>query len=612
MKLKNEFVAIQEIRKRQLEWGFRAAAVMGIFALIASLLRAYYVGWQNIMYLHIIIYLVILMAAILNTQGSFFIRASIILGITYILGLAGLISWGLTGQGIVALFTFCIVTTMLFGVRAGVISACISIISLIIIGTAIIRGMIVTKFDPLIYINSSIYLGMAVTALTFAAGLIVVALGTMNRQVNDMVEALKTRNKNLYDTNRQLEKEFNEHKRLEKEKAILEAKLQHARKMEAIGTLAGGVAHDLNNVLSGIVSYPDLLLMQISPDDPLRKPMETIRKSGEKAAAIVNDLLTLARGGVKTVKVINLNEIVTEYIESSWFAKVKEHHPGIELVVHLEKELLNIKGSSAHLMKCLMNLVSNAAEAMPGGGKLSIVTKNNDVHRDNEICDKIEPGNYVTLKVSDSGKGISMEDKERIFEPFYTKKNMGRSGTGLGMSVVWSTVTDLYGHIELESNGGEGTTFTLYFPSTPLPLEPIKSPSEAEQYGNNGESILVVDDMAEQRELLFELLTKYGFSVTTASSGEKAVEHLEQSTVDLVILDMIMDPGMDGLSTYEKIIHLHPGQKAIIVSGFSETDQIREAKKLGIRNFIKKPYLSEDIISAVTSELNRKLNAPQP
>jgi PAS domain S-box-containing protein len=249
-------------------------------------------------------------------------------------------------------------------------------------------------------------------------------------------------------------------------KELLEAKLQQAEKMEAIGALAGGVAHDLNNILAGIISYPELILTDLPKDSALRKPLFTIQKSGERAAVIVQDLLTLARRGVSISEVVNLNGIISDQMKNPEFQKLVSFHPHVQVETRFENDLLNIKGSATHLSKSIMNLVSNAAEAMPDGGKVLISTENRYVDTPLRGYDHIEQGEYATVTVSDTGIGISREDIGKIFEPFYTKKMMGRSGTGLGMAVVWGTVKDHKGYVEVESNEGKGTTFTLYFPVT--------------------------------------------------------------------------------------------------------------------------------------------------
>ncbi len=391
----------------------------------------------------------------------------------------------------------------------------------------------------------------------------------------------------------------------EKERENLVAQLQRAQKMEAIGMLAGGVAHDLNNVLSGIVSYPDLLLMQVAEDSPLRKPLETVRQSGHKAAAIVQDLLSMARRGVTTKDVVNLNRIVAEYLTSPEYDKLRSQHERVRIETDLQEDLLRVMGSPVHLSKTIMNLVSNAAEAMPGGGTIRIKTENRYMDRAVGGYDDVSEGEYVVLTLSDTGVGISEEDRERIFEPFYTKKKMGNSGTGLGMAVVWGTVKDHGGTIDLESREGEGTTFTLYFPVVRASSRKRPSTNSLRACRGIGEPILVVDDVKEQREIASTLLSQLGYSVTAVPSGEEAVRYLMRREAALVVLDMIMEPGIDGLETYRRILETNPRQRAIITSGFSETDRIREAQRLGAGRYVKKPYTLEAIGTAIREELDK-------
>ena len=397
--------------------------------------------------------------------------------------------------------------------------------------------------------------------------------------------------------------DITERKREEEEKRKLEVQLQRAEKMEAIGTLAGGVAHDLNNMLSAIVAYPELLLMQIPEDSPLRKLILRIQDSGNKAAATVQDLLTLARRGVGIKEVVNLKYIILEYLKSPEHENLKLHHPWIEIETNIESDLLNISGSFVHLYKTIENLVYNATEATTDGGKIFISAENRYIDKPINGYDSVEEGEYITLMVSDTGIGISKKDLERIFEPFYTKKVMGRSGTGLGMAVVWGTVKDHKGYIDVQSTEGKGSAFKLYFPASREKMAKKEDILPVEDYMGKGESILVVDDIEGQRELALTMLTTLGYSAHAVSSGEEAVEYLKEHSVDLILLDMIMDPGMDGLDTYKKIIKLHPQKKAIIASGFSETDRVKEAQRLGAGAYVKKPYTLEKIGLSVRDEL---------
>jgi len=398
---------------------------------------------------------------------------------------------------------------------------------------------------------------------------------------------------------------------VEKEKRELEEKLARSEKMEAIGRLAGGVAHDLNNVLSAIVSYPDLLLMKLPQDSPLRKSIITIKQSGQRAAAIVQDLLTLARRGVTITKTESLNQVVADYLGSPEFEKLVKNHPQVHFKTQLRRDLPNIKGSAIHLSKTVMNLVANSAEAMPSGGEVLISTEGRNVGRSVKgYYHAIEKGQYAVLTVSDNGVGIAPEDLSKIFDPFYTKKVMERTGTGLGMSVIWGTVEDHKGFIDVSSTPGKGTTFKLYFPVTDEKNSNFEAANiPINKYIGKGQKILVVDDEHDQREIASVLLTELGYSVHTVPSGEEAIEYIKTNTVDLMLLDMLMPPGIDGLDTFKQILKMKPEMRAIITSGFSESDRVKQALKLGAGMYVKKPYTMEKIGLAVSRELGYDLDA---
>ncbi len=449
-------------------------------------------------------------------------------------------------------------------------------------------------------------------------------LGSLAESFSKMRDAIRSQIKQMASFNRDLEKtvaerthdlnqnmqllkqEIEERINSENEKTELSVRLQRAQKMEAIGTLAGGVAHDLNNILSGIVSYPELLLMELPCDSPLRKPVLTIQKSGEKAAAIVQDLLTLARRGVTVTENIRLNDMILDYLRSPEFDRLQQYHEHASVITDFDDDLMPISGSPVHISKTVMNLVSNAMEAMTEPGTVRIQTRNQYVDSLLKGYDAVEEGEYVVLIVSDSGEGISAEDKERVFEPFYTKKKMGRSGTGLGLAVVWGVVKDHRGYIEIESQIGKGTTFKIYFPIARGAMQLPMQPESEDDYRGRGESVLVVDDVAEQREIASAMLEKLGYHVTAVPSGEAAVEWMKTRRVDILVLDMIMDPGLDGLETYEQILKIHPGQKAIIASGFSETERVRAALKAGAGEYLRKPYLIKNIGAAVRAVLDQE------
>jgi PAS domain S-box-containing protein len=384
----------------------------------------------------------------------------------------------------------------------------------------------------------------------------------------------------------------------------LQKQILHSQKMEALGLMAGGVAHDLNNILSGIVSYPELLLMDLSEDSPLRKPIQTIKEAGMRAADVVADLLTIARGVATGKEVLNLNAIVDAYLHSLEYQRLLKTYAFVEFNIDLAPDLLNLRGSAMHVQKSLMNLVINACEAIEGSGTVGISTANRYLDEPLKGYEDVRKGEYVLLTVSDNGSGISPQDLHRIFEPFYTKKVMGRSGTGLGLAVVWNTVQDHGGYINVRSND-QGSAFELYFPVTRENLPSESKEKGVTDYLGHGETILVVDDEEGQREIACSILEKLGYRVEAVSGGAEAVAYIKQRPVDLVILDMVMPMGMGGRETYEEIIKVRPGQKAIIASGFAKTEDVEAAQRLGAGRYIKKPYTLEKIGAAIKNELHR-------
>jgi len=343
--------------------------------------------------------------------------------------------------------------------------------------------------------------------------------------------------------------------------------------------------------------------MDLPADSALRAPIETIKESGQKAATIVQDLLTLARRGVSTSEVLNLNTLIASLQGSAEYQKLLSFNPLVRVTFDLTPNLPNIKGSSVHLNKTVMNLLANAAEAQPNGGEILVRTESIYMDRPIRGYDTVKPGEYVRLRVTDHGPGIDEADLNHIFEPFYTKKKMGRSGTGLGLAVVWGTVQDHQGYVDVNSRPGKGTAFDLYLPLSREAVEQKTPRIDMQAIQGMGQSILVVDDMESQRKIAAHLLQRLNYTVHTVASGEAAVAHLADNTADLVILDMIMDPGMDGLETWRSIVALRPDQRCIIASGYAETEKVRTAQRLGAGEYLKKPYMIDSLGQAVKKAL---------
>ncbi|MBI9084854.1 MAG: response regulator [Desulfobacterales bacterium] len=415
---------------------------------------------------------------------------------------------------------------------------------------------------------------------------------------------VEERTADLVKTNKKLEAEIKDRKRMEEALRASEDKLVRSKKMESLGLLAGGVAHDLNNILSGIVSYPELLLMDLPPDSNLREPLSTIKDSGYRAAAVIQDLLTIARGVATTKEPVNLNNLIRNYLNSPEFRKLEQLHSSVTFKTDLDTELLNIIGSHVHVRKVVMNLVINAAEAVDSGGNVTISTMNRYIDKPIAGYDDVTIGEYAVLAVSDDGSGISPDDLSRIFEPFYTKKIMGLSGTGLGLAVVWNVVQDHRGYIDVTSDKN-GTTIESYFQITRDEMLDEGLFQPIDDLMGRGETILVIDDEKNQREISSRILNRLGYISKAVSSGEEAVEYLKENFVDLLLLDMIMDPGINCHETYERIVKIHPSQKALIVSGFAETDKVKGTQKLGAGEYLKKPLTLERLGLAVKRELGK-------
>ncbi|WP_028582954.1 hybrid sensor histidine kinase/response regulator [Desulfogranum mediterraneum] len=387
------------------------------------------------------------------------------------------------------------------------------------------------------------------------------------------------------------------------QKLNLQEQLTDAKRMESLGLMAGSVAHDLNNILAGIITYPELLLLDLDENFKYREEITMVRDAGRRAAAVVDDLLTVARGASCKKEPRNINTIVSGYFSSVEYNNICQRFPEITVLSYLEDRLLTINCSGMHISKSLTNLVNNAAEAIQTRGVITVTTRNLCLQQPYQGYELIEAGEYVVIAVEDDGAGISPEDRAKIFSPFYSKKIMGRSGTGLGLAVVWNTVHDHGGYIDLGSSKA-GTLFSLYFPVIKACCRTSVRPAALPTHQGKGQRILVVDDQKSQREIASRLLNRMGYQPYTVPSGEQALEFIKEKQVDLVILDMLMDPGINGCETYRRILEEVPEQKAIITSGYSSSRDVDLARELGITQFIKKPYSLHELGQALQLEFS--------
>lgn len=390
-----------------------------------------------------------------------------------------------------------------------------------------------------------------------------------------------------------------------KKQATLEKKLVQLEKLNNMGILAGSVAHDLNNILSGIATYPEVLLMEEGLSPRMRQGLSIIKDSGQKASSVVSDLLTISRGAKREMEVLNINSVIERYMGAADFDKIKDTYQQVQIEVVLAPELRNIKGSYFHIEKAVMNLIVNGAQeaAQREAGQVTISTANHRVEDSVEGGADLPSGDYVMLSVADNGSGIPEEYREKIFDPFFTKKAMGRSGTGLGLTVVWNTVQDHQGKVRVVSSK-EGSRFELFFPAWDELVQTGKNNSLAEIKGQ-GQRILIVDDLANQRKIAGTILKNLGYQVFAAADGMEAVAFVRENPVDLLVLDMVMEPSISGLETYQRIKKIYPGQKAILVSGHSKSEEVLMAQDLGAGAFVKKPYTIVEMGIAVKEELEK-------
>ncbi|MFH1138481.1 MAG: PAS domain S-box protein [Pseudomonadota bacterium] len=387
-----------------------------------------------------------------------------------------------------------------------------------------------------------------------------------------------------------------ERKKEDEEKLQLKSQLHQARKMEAIGALAGGVAHDFNNLLQAINGCAQILLFGKRKTEPGYWELTEIYKAGERAAKLVRQLLAFSRKIDSDRKPISLN------YEVEHAARMLERTipKMVEIVTSLDRNLKAVNADPVQIEQILLNLGVNAADAMPEGGRLTIKTENRIL--DDEFCRRhmdLEPGRYAMLSVSDTGAGMDPDTIEHIFEPFFTTKAFGK-GTGLGLSSVYGIVKNHGGNIICRSRVKQGSTFELYFPAIQLLPQPSREEPAEENIAGGVETILIVDDEESIRDFSAKALRKFGFTVLKASSGEEAVGVYSGSRgrIDLVVLDIGM-PGMGGTRCLQEILALDPGAKVVIASGYSVEGPVQAALDAGAVGFIPKPYPMADLVRVI-------------
>ena len=390
----------------------------------------------------------------------------------------------------------------------------------------------------------------------------------------------------------------------------LQDRLFRSQRMESLGSLAGGVAHNLNNILGPMVDYPDLIVKNLPPDSALRQDLQIIKNSACKAVDIIRDLLTLGRIGHFPMEPLVLNRILERVVRSSAYIELQHDAPLVVVDLKWGADQPAIQGSAGLLQEMSKNLLIHAFDAMPQGGRLTLTTSVEQVCAPVAGYELINPGTYVVLHVMNTGPGIEEQELNRMFEPFYASdKARPQKRSGLELAVVYAVLKEHKGFIDVRSLPGKGSDFIVYFPVSDALPEILEQLAPLDFRGN--ETVLVVDDDEGQRLVAARWLRTGGYKVLTAHNGQAAIELLDSAAraqgpaIDLVILDMIMADDFDGLDTYKKMLEFNPRQKAIIASGFAATDRIKEALKLGVGQYIQKPYDFDNLGRAVRRELDK-------
>lgn len=390
----------------------------------------------------------------------------------------------------------------------------------------------------------------------------------------------------------------------EKEKKKLQELLFQAQKMESMGRLAGGVAHDFNNVLASIMGLSEYLKLEnVENKKSTVEIADTIIKESERAANLTRQLMGFARKGTFTPVPVSINRVITETISVSETIFKKQ----INLSLRFDEQVKTIEADEGQLQQVLTNLIINARDAMPDGGTLTITTDN--FHADDVFVSahrEFHPGDYVRIRFCDTGAGIPEDIIGNIFEPFFTTKE--QKGTGLGLSVVYGIVKNHQAQIHVSSTGNEGTCFTLYFPAAPERKVPAKQKGRVREHiiPKGRATILVIDDERFFRDIVKEMLVNLGHTVYTAESGETALALYKekQGDIDIILTDIIM-PGMNGKELFMELVRIDPQVKVIFTSGFTMDEEMTEIIKHSTYNFLQKPFRLEDLSEIIDKELKR-------
>ncbi len=592
--LKND---VRDMHDRLVNRIFLAAIIIAPLIIISNIRQLSQDGREHILIIQVLIFSCAISAYVFRSRIPFVRRALGILLIMFFLGVGSLYSWGLIGGGIPSLMILCIFSTVFLGRRAGLIFLILSLLSLTVTGVLVVKGILVFDIDFDRESRSFITWLIVVISFLVYVGLTVMALGSQQIRITSFIDKLRQRATEMEEAKVRLEHEISERK-------IIEEQFLQSQKMEAIGRLAGGVAHDFNNHLMVIMNLTEKIRSSFSQEDRRQKPAAMVLSASKKSADLTRQLLAFSRKQFAEPKIINLNSALREI--APMLESITQEN--IELKIEEAQNLGNIRIDRVHLEQIILNLIVNAKDAMPSGGRLTIET--DDVVLDESYAEKhlsITPGYHVMLAVSDTGQGMDKETRSHIFEPFFTTKSKDQ-GTGLGLATVYGIVKQAQGDIFVYSELDKGTTFKIFLPRVDDSEDTRDIPVEqAALFKGNGQTILVVEDEDLVRATAVDMLTSNGYRVIEAKNGEAAVELFEKhmESIHMVLTDVIM-ADMDGMGLAEKIDAISPNMKFLYISGYPENViATHGVLKPGI-DFLPKPFSTAALLVKVRNILNEE------
>jgi two-component system cell cycle sensor histidine kinase/response regulator CckA len=491
--------------------------------------------------------------------------------------------------------------------RAHVGVLVIATILAIIGGDYLLQDPMRSNAAPLAHLAGQLQAGLLASVALLAGALLRLTRHTertLDRALRHLELEVRDRTESLSTANAALEAQTSQRQQSERERVRLDSELRRAHRLEALGRLAGGVAHDFNNLLMVIQGYGDLLLTRFSPDDPSRTDLLEITKAAERGSALTRQLLAFGRKQMLRVSPLDLNVVVRE--TSQMLLRLIGEN--IHLKVELAEDACAIEADSAQLEQVLMNIAVNARDAMSNGGVLTIGANIVDMPPENRYM--VSPGRYARLVLADTGCGMDEATRARLFEPFFTTKDVGK-GSGLGLATVYGIVTQLGGHIDVESAPRCGTTFTILFPATTKPILPAAA-LPIEPLAAGVETVLLVEDDAPVRALSRAVLQRHGYTILEAENSHQAlaVAAGHAGAIDLVLTDVVM-PDMTGPEMVARLTAIRPVPRVLYVSGYSTEALVGKGVLPDGVDLVQKPVAARELLNAVRRTLDARPAASQ-